>query len=206
MQVTVPEKLQTQLKAEMEAAGIPLPSSDQRWDQALTALKVAPAPPPNRIPSHRHHHRQLHRGRRSGTNFSGGMRPCWISGQAHVHVTFPHKRAYMQRSPEHECVLGSSLCCKQCDVDLAWLQGVWASMYNERAMLSMRKVGIDFRDIRMAVLVQRIVPAAYAFVIHTVNPTNGALSGAAPFDSAYLMWNAHASVPQHHAGRPLPPM
>lgn len=67
-------------------------------------------------------------------------------------------------------------------------------MYNERAMLSMRKVGIDFRDIRMAVLVQRIVPAAYAFVIHTVNPTNGALFGSALFDSAYLMWNAHVIV------------
>ncbi len=37
-----------------------------------------------------------------------------------------------------------------------------------------RKVGIDFRDIRMAVLCQRIVPAAYAFVIHTTNPSNGA--------------------------------
>jgi alpha-glucan, water dikinase len=54
------------------------------------------------------------------------------------------------------------------------LQGVWASQYNERAMLSMRKVGIDFRDIRMAVLCQRIVPAAYAYVIHTTNPSNGA--------------------------------
>ena len=38
-----------------------------------------------------------------------------------------------------------------------WLQGVWASMYNERAMLSMKKVGIDFKDIRMAVLCQRVV-------------------------------------------------
>ena len=38
-------------------------------------------------------------------------------------------------------------------------QGVWASMYNERAMLSMKKVGIDFRDIRMAVLCQRVVQA-----------------------------------------------
>ena len=37
------------------------------------------------------------------------------------------------------------------------VQGVWASMYNERAMLSMKKVGIDFRDIRMAVLCQRVV-------------------------------------------------
>lgn len=50
-------------------------------------------------------------------------------------------------------------------------------MYNERAMLSMRKVGIDFRDIRMAVLCQRVVPAAYAYVIHTTNPSNGAQTG-----------------------------
>jgi Pyruvate phosphate dikinase, AMP/ATP-binding domain len=54
------------------------------------------------------------------------------------------------------------------------VQGVWASQYNERAMLSMRKVGIDFRDIRMAVLCQRVVPAAYAYVIHTTNPSSGA--------------------------------
>lgn len=54
------------------------------------------------------------------------------------------------------------------------LQGVWASKYNERAFLSMKKVGLNFLDLRMAVLVQRVVPAAYAFVIHTENPTNGA--------------------------------
>lgn len=90
MQVSVPEALQKELKSEMKAAGITVPEPQQRWEQALQALK-----------------------------------------------------------------------------------GVWASMYNERAMLSMRKVGIDFRDIRMAVLVQRIVPAAYAFVIHTTNPSNG---------------------------------
>ena len=35
-------------------------------------------------------------------------------------------------------------------------------MYNERAMLSMKKVGIDFRDIRMAVLCQRVVQARRA--------------------------------------------
>ena len=50
---------------------------------------------------------------------------------------------------------------------------MWASKYNERALLSMRKVGLDFRDLRMAVLVQRVVPAAYAFVIHTHNPSTG---------------------------------
>lgn len=53
------------------------------------------------------------------------------------------------------------------------LQGVWASKYNERALLSMRKVGLDFNSIRMAVLVQRVVPAEYAFVIHTHNPATG---------------------------------
>lgn len=57
-------------------------------------------------------------------------------------------------------------------------QGVWASKYNERALLSMRKVGLDFRDLRMAVLVQRVVPAAYAFVIHTHNPATGAANEA----------------------------
>jgi len=58
---------------------------------------------------------------------------------------------------------------------IAPAQGVWASKYNERALLSMRKVGLDFRDLRMAVLVQRVVPAAYAFVIHTHNPSTGQL-------------------------------
>jgi alpha-glucan,water dikinase len=50
---------------------------------------------------------------------------------------------------------------------------VWASKYNERALLSMKKVGLDFNDLRMAVLVQRVVPAEYAYVIHTHNPSNG---------------------------------
>lgn len=52
--------------------------------------------------------------------------------------------------------------------------GVWASKFNDRAYFSMRKVGLNFMDLRMAVLVQRVVPADYAFVIHTVNPSTGA--------------------------------
>lgn len=89
MEVQTPAALQEQLKSQMQAAGIPVPDSADRWQQALHALK-----------------------------------------------------------------------------------GVWASKFNERAMLSMKKVGLDFRDLRMAVLVQRVVPAAYAYVIHTQNPTN----------------------------------
>ena len=52
--------------------------------------------------------------------------------------------------------------------------GVWASKFNDRAFYSMRKVGLNFMDLRMAVLVQRVVPARYAFVIHTTNPSTGA--------------------------------
>lgn len=39
-QVTVPEKLQSELRAGMETAGIPVPENEERWEQALTALKV----------------------------------------------------------------------------------------------------------------------------------------------------------------------
>jgi alpha-glucan,water dikinase len=49
---------------------------------------------------------------------------------------------------------------------------VWASKWNERAYISTRKARIDHNDLCMAVLVQEIVRADYAFVIHTTNPSN----------------------------------
>jgi len=42
--VEVPEELQTQLRAAMEAAGIPVPKSEERWAKAMTALKVPVTP------------------------------------------------------------------------------------------------------------------------------------------------------------------
>jgi alpha-glucan, water dikinase len=89
--MVLPAVLREQLSAQMEAAGIPLPESESRWQQAERAII-----------------------------------------------------------------------------------GVWASKFNDRAYFSMRKVGLNFMDLRMAVLVQRVVPAEYAFVIHTVNPSSGA--------------------------------
>ncbi|KAH9319028.1 hypothetical protein KI387_020797, partial [Taxus chinensis] len=55
----------------------------------------------------------------------------------------------------------------------AWMaiKKVWASKWNERAYFSTRKARIDHNDLCMAVLVQEIVSADYAFVIHTVNPS-----------------------------------
>lgn len=59
-------------------------------------------------------------------------------------------------------------------ISSACLQRVWAFRYNERAFLSMQKVGLKFLDLRMALPVHCVVPAAYAFVIHTENTTSGA--------------------------------
>jgi len=59
--------------------------------------------------------------------------------------------------------------------DEAWraLKGVWASKWNDRAFYSCRKAGIGQQHVQMAVLVQRLVEAEYAFVVHTVNPSSG---------------------------------
>uniref|UniRef100_A0A453RHA3 Uncharacterized protein n=1 Tax=Aegilops tauschii subsp. strangulata TaxID=200361 RepID=A0A453RHA3_AEGTS len=57
----------------------------------------------------------------------------------------------------------------------AWMaiKKVWASKWNERAYFSTRKVKLDHEYLSMAVLVQEIVNADYAFVIHTTNPSSG---------------------------------
>ncbi|KAJ0506965.1 putative alpha-glucan, water dikinase [Helianthus annuus] len=57
----------------------------------------------------------------------------------------------------------------------AWLaiKKVWASKWNERAYLSTKKVKLDHDYLCMAVLVQEIINADYAFVIHTTNPSSG---------------------------------
>ncbi|KAK1279421.1 hypothetical protein QJS04_geneDACA002774 [Acorus gramineus] len=57
----------------------------------------------------------------------------------------------------------------------AWMsiKKVWASKWNERAYFSTRKVKLDHEYLCMAVLVQEIISADYAFVIHTTNPSSG---------------------------------
>ncbi|WOH14790.1 hypothetical protein DCAR_0934313 [Daucus carota subsp. sativus] len=50
---------------------------------------------------------------------------------------------------------------------------VWASKWNERAYISCRKVSLNHNDICMAILVQEIIRADYAFVVHTKNPLSG---------------------------------
>lgn len=56
--------------------------------------------------------------------------------------------------------------------DDIWLcvKRVWASKWNERAYLSRSTRKMRHEDVFMAVLVQQVVEAEYAFVIHTANP------------------------------------
>ncbi|KAI6694871.1 hypothetical protein NL676_022581 [Syzygium grande] len=57
----------------------------------------------------------------------------------------------------------------------AWtaIKKVWASKWNERAYFSTRKIKLDHDYLSVAVLVQEIINADYAFVIHTTNPSSG---------------------------------
>src|SRR5206468_4145461 len=61
------------------------------------------------------------------------------------------------------------------DWESAWrcIKQVWASTWNERAVLSRKRTGIADEDLFMAVLIQPVVEAEYAFVIHTTNPSTG---------------------------------
>ncbi|CAA7037335.1 unnamed protein product [Microthlaspi erraticum] len=53
------------------------------------------------------------------------------------------------------------------------IKKVWASKWNERAYVSCRKAKVDHDAVCMAVLVQEVICADYAFVIHTKNPVSG---------------------------------
>ena len=65
------------------------------------------------------------------------------------------------------------------DMRRAWecILDVWASKFNDRAFLALRKAGAvgktSLSSLYMAVLVQEVVPADYAFVLHTKNPFTG---------------------------------
>lgn len=53
----------------------------------------------------------------------------------------------------------------------AAIRSVWASKWTDRAYRARRRLGVPHDDLVMAVLLQEVVEADYAFVIHTVDPT-----------------------------------
>lgn len=75
---------------------------------------------------------------------------------------------------------------------------VWASKWNERAYFSTRKVKLDHEYLCMAVLVQEVINADYAFVIHTTNPSTGDSSEiyAEVFNFSMLFLLVYKLIPQ----------
>ncbi|NTV52926.1 MAG: hypothetical protein HGA76_07950, partial [Candidatus Firestonebacteria bacterium] len=53
-----------------------------------------------------------------------------------------------------------------------YIKKIWASTWNDRAFHDRETHRIRHTDVAMAVLVQETVPADYAFVVHTENPSN----------------------------------
>jgi alpha-glucan,water dikinase len=53
------------------------------------------------------------------------------------------------------------------------IKQVWASQWNDRAYFSRQARGFPHDAMQMAVLIQEVVEAEYAFVLHTVNPISG---------------------------------
>lgn len=180
----MPAALQDALRGALADAGIPVPSSEARWQAALTALKVPPLPPP--LPLLRPEKplplcccallmlllfRALTKPlsliltlpRVEATAFStaAALRAstCWWSWI----VTCSASAALVHAMCQVDCrgQQAESGTLPGTDGGVPAVQGVWASMYNERAMLSMKKVGIDFKDIRMAVLCQRVVQVPF---------------------------------------------
>jgi alpha-glucan,water dikinase len=50
------------------------------------------------------------------------------------------------------------------------IKAVWASKWNNRAYWNRKARGIPHENLLMAVLIQEVVPAEYAYIIHTVHP------------------------------------
>ncbi len=61
------------------------------------------------------------------------------------------------------------------NLDIVWqrIKHVWASKWTERAFRSRKQMGIRHEALYMAVLIQEVINADYAFVIHTANPFTG---------------------------------
>ena len=85
--------------------------------------------------------------------------------------------------------------------DESWsaIKAVWASQWNDRAYRARRAQGMDHSELRMAVLVEPVVPAEYAFVLHTVNPL------APEQDQIYgeVVWGLGETLVGNHPGRAL---
>eukprot|EP00878_Enallax_costatus_P012225 GHUV01012768.1.p1 GENE.GHUV01012768.1~~GHUV01012768.1.p1 ORF type:complete len:407 (+),score=64.26 GHUV01012768.1:489-1709(+) len=77
--------------------------------------------------------------------------------------------------------------------------GVWASKWNHRAWLSRRSAGLPEDQLAVSVLLQQVLPGAYAFVLHTASP----FSGARGEMYGELVCGLGETLVGNHPGRPL---
>ena len=65
---------------------------------------------------------------------------------------------------------------ERCDRIIETVRKCWVSLWNERAIVYRERRGIAHGRARMAVIIQRMVPARWSGVIFTVHPSAGALN------------------------------
>ncbi|KAI8469304.1 MAG: pyruvate phosphate dikinase, partial [Monoraphidium minutum] len=76
---------------------------------------------------------------------------------------------------------------------------VWASKWNDRAWLSRRARRMHDDELQVSVLLQQVLPAHYAFVLHTASP----LTGRRGEIFGELVSGLGESLVANHPGRPL---
>lgn len=122
-------------------------------------------------------------------NASVAERVQSLAGLAHDHLAGGDARAMsaalhqLRRTLASDLVADSALEAALREILLAFAQpvaalprlwqgvrAVWASTWSERAFLARARVGIRDAELCMSVLVQPLVPADYAFVLHTGDP------------------------------------
>nr|GMD95460.1 alpha-glucan water dikinase, chloroplastic isoform X1 [Ipomoea batatas] len=170
LELSAPPQLINELKDKMQSSGMPWPGDEgpERWEQAWMAIKkvncilllsydlnqsiIAPKLCYGRAISDEKFYRYL---------------VMKFSISCHVRVLY---KVYMNILATYRILVNAYalLFSPMCQV--------WASKWNERAYFSTRKVKLDHDYLCMAVLVQEIINADYAFVIHTTNPSSGDLS------------------------------
>ena len=85
----------------------------------------------------------------------------------------PLKRSILDYMKENGIFTSSSSADRSWNLLWSSICAVWASKWNSRAWLSRCAQGISEDDLYMGVLLQNMIPARYAFVLHTADVLTG---------------------------------
>ncbi|KAF7457944.1 putative alpha-glucan water dikinase 1 [Cryptosporidium felis] len=65
------------------------------------------------------------------------------------------------------------------------IKKVWSSIYQPMAYLNMKKIGQPLSNVFMSVVIQRLIGAEYAFVLHSKNPIQSKYTDSDEYDEMY---------------------